>query len=77
MSRVGAASQRQHENARIYRRRFRSGRATVLPGIPGMFQRTAEMATKAAEYKAKRGLFDPTSLITRESDSYLDQKSAR
>jgi hypothetical protein len=35
------------------------------------------MATKAVEYKAMRGPFDPTPPIHRERDSYLDQKSAR
>ena len=34
-----------------------------------LFRRTAEMVTKAVEYKVTPGLFDPTPPIPRESDS--------
>jgi hypothetical protein len=59
MSRVGVASQRQHENARMYRRRFRSGRATVLPGI-----QYSGNGYESDEYKVKQGLFGLTPPIS-------------
>jgi hypothetical protein len=36
-------------------------------GIPGMFPRIGEMATKATEYKAKRGLIDLTARFCKKA----------
>jgi hypothetical protein len=40
-------------------------------------RRTAKMATKTAEYKAKPMIFRPATPVARESDGKWTQKSAR
>jgi len=57
---TGTAFERQLKLSLDVWLQCRSGHATRSANLWNLFRRTAEMATKAAEYKARRGLFDLT-----------------